>query len=74
MGHFCHILKGSNYNYPVNAIRILFFSLRSESHVSIGSKGMSMSPLKGKAIQLQALTSPEGSRRFRLADLKTIGT
>jgi hypothetical protein len=29
---------------------------------------------KGKAIPLQALTGPEGSRRFRLPDFKTIGT
>jgi hypothetical protein len=29
---------------------------------------------KGKAIPLQALTSPEGSRRLRLPDFKTIGT
>jgi hypothetical protein len=28
----------------------------------------------GKAIQLQAWTSPEGYRRLRLPDLKTIGT
>jgi hypothetical protein len=28
---------------------------------------------KGKAIQLQALTVPEGSRRLRLPDFKTIG-
>jgi hypothetical protein len=28
----------------------------------------------GKAIPLQALTGPEGSRRFRLPDFKTIGT
>jgi hypothetical protein len=27
---------------------------------------------KGKAIPLQALTSPEGSRRLRLQDFKTI--
>jgi hypothetical protein len=27
-----------------------------------------------KAIQLQALTGPEDSRRFRLPDFKTIGT
>jgi hypothetical protein len=31
-------------------------------------------PLKGKAIPLQAWTGPEGSRRLRLPDLKTIGT
>jgi len=29
---------------------------------------------KGKAIPLQAWTAPEGSRRLRLPDLKTIGT
>jgi hypothetical protein len=28
----------------------------------------------GKAIQLQAWTGPEGSRRLRLQDFKTIGT
>jgi hypothetical protein len=30
--------------------------------------------IKGKAIPLQALTGPEGSRRLRLIDFKTIGT
>jgi hypothetical protein len=30
--------------------------------------------VKGKAIPLQAWTGPEGSRRLRLADFKTIGT
>jgi hypothetical protein len=29
---------------------------------------------KGKAIPLQALIGPEGSRRLRLQDFKTIGT
>jgi hypothetical protein len=29
---------------------------------------------EGKAIPLQALTGPEGSRRLRLPDFKTIGT
>jgi hypothetical protein len=29
---------------------------------------------KGKAIPLQAFTSPEGSRRLRLPDFKIIGT
>jgi len=29
---------------------------------------------KGKAIPLQVWTSPEGSRRLRLPDFKTIGT
>ena len=30
--------------------------------------------IKGKAIPLQAWTSPEDSRRLRLSDFKTIGT
>jgi hypothetical protein len=29
---------------------------------------------KGKAVPLEALTGPEGSRRLRLPDFKTIGT
>jgi len=29
---------------------------------------------KGKAIPLQALTGPEGSRRLRLPNFKTVGT
>jgi len=36
--------------------------------------GNIMSKDKGKAIPLQTWTGPEGSRRFRLPDLKTIGT
>jgi hypothetical protein len=30
--------------------------------------------VKGKAIPIQALTGPEGSRRLRLPDFKTFGT
>jgi hypothetical protein len=30
--------------------------------------------VQGKAIPLQALTGPEGSRRLRLPDFNTIGT
>jgi hypothetical protein len=30
--------------------------------------------VRGKAIPLQAMTGPEGSRRLRLPDFKTIGT
>jgi len=30
--------------------------------------------VKGKAIPLQAWTGPEGSRRLRFPDFKTIGT
>jgi len=31
-------------------------------------------PVNGKAIPLQACRGPEGSRRLRLPDFKTIGT
>jgi hypothetical protein len=37
-------------------------------HINTQCKG------KGKAIPLQPLTGPEGSRRLRLPDFKTIGT
>jgi U3 small nucleolar RNA-associated protein 14 len=30
--------------------------------------------VKGKAVPLQAWTGPEGSRRLRLPDFKTVGT
>jgi len=30
--------------------------------------------MKGEAIPVQAWTGPEGSRRLRLTDFKTIGT
>ena len=33
-----------------------------------------INPGKGKAIPLQAVTGPEGSRRLRFPDFKTIGT
>jgi hypothetical protein len=33
-----------------------------------------MEQIKSKAIPLQALTGPEGSRSLRLTDFKTIGT
>jgi hypothetical protein len=38
------------------------------------SKGDEVCKGKGKAIPFQALTGPEGSRRLRLPDYKTIGT
>jgi len=37
-------------------------------------KGKGKGKGKDKAIPLQAWTGPEGSRRLRLPDLKTIGT
>jgi len=40
----------------------------------MNSKGKGKGKVKGKAIPLQAWTGPEGSRRLRLPDFKTLGT
>jgi hypothetical protein len=50
-------------------IRILTTSTNSSVNTNI-----SLSEGKGKAIPLQALTGPEGSRRLRLPDFMTMGT
>jgi hypothetical protein len=42
--------------------------------VPLGKNYIKYGKGKGKAIPLQALTGPEGSRRLRLPDFKTIGT
>ena len=47
------------------------FNFKSRSFIS-SPKGKGKG--KGKAIPLQAWTGPEGSRRLRLPDFKTIGT
>ena len=44
--------------------------MESKNHYSAQSKGTG----KGKAIQLQAETGPEGSRRLSFPDFKTVGT
>jgi len=42
---------------------------------TVGHEGNQSPPSgKGKAIPLQAWTGPEGSRRLRLPDFKTVGT
>jgi len=40
----------------------------------INTKVLSKEKLKGKTIPLQAFTGPEGSRRLRFPDFKTIAT
>jgi hypothetical protein len=49
-------------------------SINSISSISSSSSSSSSSKGKGKANPLQALKSPEGSRRLRLPDFKAIGT
>jgi len=41
---------------------------------SSDNKKLYIDVLKAKAVPLQAWTGPEGSRRLRLPDFKTIGT
>jgi hypothetical protein len=53
--------------FLTKGLQLLGMFLQQNIHISI-LEG------KGKAIPLQALTGPEGSRRLRLPDLKTIGT
>jgi len=50
----------------VNWISFVWLETRS-------GNGESNEPCKGKAVPLQAWTGPEGSRRLRLPDFKTIG-
>jgi hypothetical protein len=52
-----------------------FLEPENIKNVSLGAKwNIGKVTNKGKAIPLQALTGPEGSRRLRLPDFKTIGT
>jgi hypothetical protein len=55
---------------------ILFLAMTQYVLGSVNSLSIVYRELKGKgkAIPLQALTGPEGSRRLRLSDFKTIGT
>jgi hypothetical protein len=52
---------------------IIFKNLNSWSTYCVPSS-LYFTWVKGKAIPLQALTGPEGSRRLRLPDFKTIST
>jgi len=55
-------------NYPEENIQHSEHGGSLKSRIGLKIKG------KGKAIPLQAWTGPEGSRRLRLPDFKTIGT
>jgi hypothetical protein len=45
-------------------------TMKNYTRITANSKGKG----KGTAIPLQAWTGPDGSRRLRLPDFKTIGT
>jgi hypothetical protein len=46
----------------------------NKMHYIKGKATNKMHYIKGKAIPLQAWTGPEGCRRLRLPDFKTVGT
>jgi hypothetical protein len=62
------------YNNQLDALLILsLLNLHISTCFGPSSWGI-VCICKAKAIQLQALTGPKGSRRLRLPDFKTIGT
>jgi hypothetical protein len=56
------------------AVSQLFASLASERSGVVPRPAPVQCVIKGKAVLLQAWTGPEGSRRLKLPDFKTIGT
>jgi hypothetical protein len=65
------VLKGSRPNYVLAAK----YLINKNYDVLILVKSLiKLCKSKGKAFPLQAWTGPEGSRRMRLPDFKTIGT
>jgi hypothetical protein len=59
---------GAKYNLLIERLEALSQNSIFGSHLLFGTEN------KGKAIPLQAWTDPEGSRRLRLPDFRTIGT
>jgi hypothetical protein len=62
------LLYGLKKHVKLSNTLLSVYTNKHEVHLFDNLKG------KGKAIPLQALTGPEGSRRLRLPDFKTIGT
>ena len=62
-------ITGVGYDWPLVQRHLIGLLRQTAERTNKGkSKG------KGKAIPLQAWTGPEGSRKFRLPDFKTVGT
>jgi hypothetical protein len=51
-----------------------YHSVQNLLYCTLLSKNLKIKLYKGKAIPLRAWTGPEGSRRLRLPEFKTIGT
>ena len=57
-----------------NPLKKILIARSSERTMIINVQKSSRKRGKGKAIQVQAWTGPEGSRRLTVTDFKTIGT
>jgi hypothetical protein len=79
-------LQGALYKYDISRLRVntltvhllLYFNHNQLMQICRGINYtkivvMYKGECKGKAIPLQALTGPEGSRRLRLPDFKIVG-
>jgi hypothetical protein len=60
--------------YAMADMKSIPYSLISMLNINIIRITKRKVKVKGKAIPLQAWIGPEGSRRLRLSDFKTIGT
>jgi hypothetical protein len=63
-----------NYETNKHSIFIFYIVIKSYSFDSDVDPLSRIYIYKGKAIPLHAWTGPEGSRKLRLPDFKTIGT
>jgi len=77
-----HILRKPKFQYHVEESPLLVLYLKSDESILNILKAIhfrfisayNSSWCKGKAIPLRAWRDPEGSRRLRLPEFKTIGT
>jgi hypothetical protein len=72
-----HVLQWLRYgldNWAIVGCVVIFLFSSAQSKSQAHAASHSLGKGKGKAIPLQALTGPEGSRRLRLSDFKTFGT
>jgi hypothetical protein len=69
-----HKMLSSNRDFCKNRLSDVDILLKSINDISLLIFMLASLGKKGKTIPLQAWTGPEGSRRLRLPDFKTIGT
>ena len=70
----CNVSNRTKYNTSSGLQSPSIVTIVSEELAATIFRAVYQQYIKGKAIPLQAWTGPEGSRRFRLPDFKTIAT